>query len=194
MDSPGRAFASKPQNGQQEKMMATTRAPFLSTKYGGYYHSQVPKEDDELTHVGPGTPGGEYLRRFWQPVCYADELGRHSRRAENPGRGAGGLPGFQRPGWDWWRPTVRTAARRWSSAWSSERGIRCCYHGWLFDVDGTILETPRGTGGIDLQGPVVPRGVSDTRILRHHIRLHGASGRHATLPNSGQFSTVKAIA
>jgi nitrite reductase/ring-hydroxylating ferredoxin subunit len=24
----------------------------------------------------------------------------------------------------------------------SEKGIRCCYHGWLFDVDGTILETP----------------------------------------------------
>jgi phenylpropionate dioxygenase-like ring-hydroxylating dioxygenase large terminal subunit len=24
----------------------------------------------------------------------------------------------------------------------SDQGIRCCYHGWLFDVDGTILETP----------------------------------------------------
>jgi hypothetical protein len=24
----------------------------------------------------------------------------------------------------------------------SERGIRCCYHGWVFDVDGRILETP----------------------------------------------------
>ncbi len=24
----------------------------------------------------------------------------------------------------------------------SDKGIRCCYHGWLFDVDGTILETP----------------------------------------------------
>jgi Rieske 2Fe-2S protein len=24
----------------------------------------------------------------------------------------------------------------------SEKGIRCCYHGWLFDVDGKILETP----------------------------------------------------
>jgi nitrite reductase/ring-hydroxylating ferredoxin subunit len=24
----------------------------------------------------------------------------------------------------------------------AERGIRCCYHGWLFDVDGAILETP----------------------------------------------------
>ena len=24
----------------------------------------------------------------------------------------------------------------------AEQGIRCCYHAWLFDVDGTILETP----------------------------------------------------
>ena len=23
-----------------------------------------------------------------------------------------------------------------------QKGIRCCYHGWLFDVDGTILEIP----------------------------------------------------
>ena len=23
-----------------------------------------------------------------------------------------------------------------------ECGIRCCYHGWKFDVDGRILETP----------------------------------------------------
>ena len=29
----------------------------------------------------------------------------------------------------------------------SERGIRCCYHGWLFDVDGTILETPGEPAG-----------------------------------------------
>ena len=26
--------------------------------------------------------------------------------------------------------------------WSPEKGIRCCYHGWRFDVDGKILETP----------------------------------------------------
>jgi len=24
----------------------------------------------------------------------------------------------------------------------SERGIRCCYHGWRYDVDGRVLETP----------------------------------------------------
>jgi hypothetical protein len=52
----------------------TTRAPFLKTRYGAYHHRRVPQEDAELTHVGPETPCGEYMRRFWQPVCYSDEL------------------------------------------------------------------------------------------------------------------------
>jgi len=50
------------------------RAPFLKTRFGGYYHRAVPQEDAELTHVGPDTPCGEYMRRFWQPVCFSDEL------------------------------------------------------------------------------------------------------------------------
>ena len=50
------------------------RSSFLTTRYGGYYHSEVPNEDEELTHVGPGTACGEYLRRFWQPVIFADDL------------------------------------------------------------------------------------------------------------------------
>ena len=34
------------------------------TKFGGYHRHRSDKEDTELTHVGRGTPGGEYLRRF----------------------------------------------------------------------------------------------------------------------------------
>jgi len=52
----------------------TTRAPFLTTRYGGYLHREVPEEDAELSHVGPDTPCGEYMRRFWQPICLSDEL------------------------------------------------------------------------------------------------------------------------
>ena len=51
-----------------------TRAPSLKTRYSGYHHRQVPQEDTELTHVGPDTPCGEYLRRVWQPVCFSDDL------------------------------------------------------------------------------------------------------------------------
>ena len=43
-------------------------------------HSQAPKEDDELTHVGPGTPAGEYLRRFWQPPEEDEKLMRETGR------------------------------------------------------------------------------------------------------------------
>jgi hypothetical protein len=52
----------------------TTRAEFLKTRYGGYLHREVPDEDAELSHVGPNTPCGEYLRRFWQPICFSGEL------------------------------------------------------------------------------------------------------------------------
>ena len=51
-----------------------TKTPFLSQRLGAYHHRNVPREDEELTHVGPGTPCGEYLRRFWLPVVSAQEL------------------------------------------------------------------------------------------------------------------------
>ena len=40
-----------------------TRAPFLKAKYSGYHHRHVPQEDTGLTHVGPDTPCGEYMRK-----------------------------------------------------------------------------------------------------------------------------------
>ena len=57
-----------------------TRAPFLTQPYGAYYHRDVPTEDEELTHVGPGTPCGEYLRRFWQPVALSKDVQALPRR------------------------------------------------------------------------------------------------------------------
>ena len=42
--------------------------------YSGYQLRNVPPEDPEVTHTDPGTPMGELMRRFWQPVCLASEL------------------------------------------------------------------------------------------------------------------------
>ena len=118
-----------------------TRSSFLTTRYGGYYHREVPNEDEELTHVGPGTPCGEYLRRFWQPVIFADDLKDLPHRVRILGEdlvvfrdfsGAVGLLELHCP--------HRGTSLEFGLV--SEHGIRCCYHGWLFDVDGAILETP----------------------------------------------------
>jgi hypothetical protein len=38
------------------------------------YGRQNPAPDYELTCVEPGSPMGELLRRYWQPVCTSDEL------------------------------------------------------------------------------------------------------------------------
>src|SRR5260221_14526972 len=51
-----------------------TRARFQKSRYRGYLHRQAPQEDSELTHVDPETPCGEYMRRFWNPICFSDEL------------------------------------------------------------------------------------------------------------------------
>jgi hypothetical protein len=37
----------------QRRTAMVARAPFLKTRYGGYFHRDVPEEDAELTHVTP---------------------------------------------------------------------------------------------------------------------------------------------
>ena len=32
------------------------------------------EQNDRLTRVGPGTPGGAVLRHYWQPIALADEV------------------------------------------------------------------------------------------------------------------------
>jgi phenylpropionate dioxygenase-like ring-hydroxylating dioxygenase large terminal subunit len=127
-----------------------TRAPFLKTRYSGYLHRQVPEEDSELTHVGPETPCGEYMRRFWQPICFSDELADLPKRVKmlgeelvvfRDGSGAVGLLELHCP--------HRGTSLEFGLI--GERGIRCCYHGWLFGVDGRILETPGEPAGSTLK-------------------------------------------
>jgi phenylpropionate dioxygenase-like ring-hydroxylating dioxygenase large terminal subunit len=119
----------------------TTRAPFLKERFGGYHHRAVPQENTELTHVGPDTPCGEYMRRFWQPVCFSDDLKDLPLRVRLFGEdlvafrdqsGAVGLLELHCP--------HRGTSLEFGLI--GEKGIRCCYHGWLFGCDGTILETP----------------------------------------------------
>ena len=110
-------------------------------KFGGYH---LPKDRpvEELTaRVGPGTPCGEYLRRFWHPILLSSQLGKRPKAIRILGenlvvyRDLSGDIGLLH----------RHCAHRGASlefGIISEHGIRCCYHGWMFGNDGTILETP----------------------------------------------------
>jgi 5,5'-dehydrodivanillate O-demethylase oxygenase subunit len=100
-------------------------------------------ENEFLTQVGPGTPAGELLRRYWMPVAVAAELTPEQPTrfvrllGENlvlfrDKRGRVGLIGD--------RCSHRGASLCYGRV--EERGISCAYHGWLFDTQGNILETP----------------------------------------------------
>lgn len=94
-----------------------------------------------FTEVGPGTPCGEYLRRYWQPIAVSAEVGGTPRKVKILGeelivfRDGKGHPGLLH----------RRCAHRGTSLYYGrveDRGIRCCYHGWLFDTEGRCLDQP----------------------------------------------------
>ena len=58
----------------------------ISAPYSGYFQREAPPPERTLTEVGPGTPMGEYFRRFWHPVCLAEELGDAPKNDPDPGR------------------------------------------------------------------------------------------------------------
>jgi 5,5'-dehydrodivanillate O-demethylase len=101
------------------------------------------EENELLTRVGPGMPGGELLRRYWMPVSVAAEL-----TPEQPTkfvrvlgenlvlfRDTQGRVGMLADGC-----SHRGASLCYGRV--EERGISCAYHGWLYDTEGNILETP----------------------------------------------------
>ncbi|MBV9321680.1 MAG: Rieske 2Fe-2S domain-containing protein, partial [Mycobacterium sp.] len=100
------------------------------------------EQNDRLTRVGPGTPMGELMRRYWHPVATLVELDQEPVQAvkllgENLAlyRSEDGQLGLL---------AQRCPHRGASLAYGipEEDGLRCCYHGWKFGPDGCCLEQP----------------------------------------------------
>ncbi|MGE5147304.1 MAG: Rieske 2Fe-2S domain-containing protein [Candidatus Eiseniibacteriota bacterium] len=119
----------------------TTGKKLLNVPYGAYHNPPIPEEARDLTHVEKGSVGGEYLRRFWQPVALTAEVGELPIKVRMFGED---LVLFRAGNGDYGLLDLHCSHRGTSLEFgiASETGLRCCYHGWLFGVDGRILETP----------------------------------------------------
>jgi len=101
------------------------------------------EENEMMTKVGPGTPAGELLRRYWHPVAIAADL-----TPENPTmflrRLGEDLVLFRTTGGEVGLLHDRCAHRGASLSYGrvEERGIACAYHGWLYDTQGNCLAIP----------------------------------------------------
>jgi len=101
------------------------------------------KQDQEtLTRIGPGTPMGELLRRYWYPVAASSELSTGSTRkvrllCED-------LVLFRKPAGELGLIAERCPHRGASMHCGhiDDEGIACPYHGWKFDAQGHCLSMP----------------------------------------------------
>src|SRR6266498_1024515 len=100
------------------------------------------EENERLTKVGPGTPVGELLRRYWHPIAAVSELALNETKYVRilgeelvlfkDRQGRFGLVG------------AYCAHRRANLTYGivEEDGLRCPYHGWKYDSTGRCVEQP----------------------------------------------------
>ena len=106
------------------------------------------KQNDRLTRVGPGTPMGELMRRYWHPIAGSAEVNE-----ENPTkevrllgedlvlfRSTVGVLGLV-------EPSCPHRKANLSYGVPEPEGIRCAYHGWLFDKAGNCVDQPSEPAG-----------------------------------------------
>jgi phthalate 4,5-dioxygenase len=109
------------------------------------------EQNDRITLTGAQAPAGKLMRRYWQPAALVDELA--GNRPIKPvrllgeelvlfrdERGRYGLVGRSCPH----RGTDLAFGRL------ENGGLRCAFHGWLFDVTGRCLQTPAEPGDSNL--------------------------------------------
>ena len=114
-----------------------SQAPDTGTAYG----RKTGTHDAFLTEVRPGTPCGEFMRRYWHPFALSSDATTTPMEVRLLGedlilfRDKQGRPGLLHP-----RCVHRGTSLLYGKC--EDDGIRCCYHGWKFDVQGNCLEQP----------------------------------------------------
>src|SRR5438067_11155223 len=100
------------------------------------------EQNDRLTRVGPGTPMGELFRRYWLPIAATVEMEEEPVKqvrllgedlvVYRDRQGRYGMLEYQCP--------HRKAALAFGIP--EHEGLRCAYHGWMFDQSGQCIEQP----------------------------------------------------
>ena len=140
-------------------MTASVQDRKLTGPYCGYHQNWEGESLRELTEVGAGTSSGELLRRYWHPIHIADEVSDLPKLIRILGEE---LVLFRDLSGNYGLVHKKCPHRRASLEFGrcEQHGIRCCYHGWVFDIDGTVLEIPGE-----------PQGSEHVRHAMEHVHL-----------------------
>ena len=109
----------------------------------------TPEENERLTRVGPGTPGGDMMRRYWWPIGFTELVTDKPFPVRILGED---LVLFREPGGTLGLIDKHCPHRGASLEFGriEEGGLRCCYHGWKFSADGRCCDMPAESPGSPL--------------------------------------------
>ena len=129
-------------------MDAARIIPSIGSNVAPWAHTEdcsmlTAEQNERITRVAPGTPMGELMRRYWHPIAASAELSD-----ENPTkavrllgedlvlyRDAKGTVGCIEPSCPHRKASLEYGI-------PEQEGIRCPYHGWLFDETGRCVDQP----------------------------------------------------
>jgi 5,5'-dehydrodivanillate O-demethylase oxygenase subunit len=139
-------------------------------------------ENELLTQVGPGTAAGETLRKYWLPIGLSSEINSDAPKLV---RWLGEdlllfRDEFGRVGLT--EPSCPHRGASLDYGWIESGGIRCCYHGWVFDVNGRCLEQPGEPPDSNFKDKIRLKAFP-TRELGGMIWAYMGSGEPPMLPN-----------
>jgi phthalate 4,5-dioxygenase len=102
------------------------------------------KDNERLVRVGPGTPAGEMMRRYWQPALLTREVATPDGAPARVHLLGEELIAFRDTSGRVGIVEAYCPHRRAPLFFgrNEECGLRCVYHGWKFDVEGTCVDLP----------------------------------------------------
>ena len=103
-----------------------------------------PEDNERITRVGAGTPMGELMRRYWQPALLTHEIGGPDSAPVRVKLLGEDLIAFRDTDGKIGLVDAFCPHRRAPMFFgrNEDCGLRCVYHGWKFDRDGTCVDMP----------------------------------------------------
>jgi phenylpropionate dioxygenase-like ring-hydroxylating dioxygenase large terminal subunit len=104
----------------------------------------TPEDNERLVRVGPGTPMGTLLRRYWTPALLSAELPENDGPPQRVRLLGEDLIAFRTTDGAVGLVDAFCPHRRAPMFFgrNEECGLRCVYHGWKFAIDGTCVDMP----------------------------------------------------